>query len=240
MIKVAICDDDAAEAGRIENFVRTYGDFDISVYTNSRKLGWVIEDGADFDLYLLDVVMPNPDGIELARLIRKSDKTAAIIYLTSHNERALEAFHVHASQYLIKPVSYETLCRELDSVLTAVKSRNAKTFLIKTKDGTEAVPFHKIVCCELVNRTLCCITADGEKHRSVTLRTSFKESVSQLCTDSRFIYPHMSFVVNMDYVKSMQGNLLVMNTGADIPITRRAVSNIKEKYLEYFFGGEQE
>lgn len=239
MLKVAICDDDVSEVKKIESFIRVYDDFDITAYTSSKRLANVIRDGAVFDVYLLDVVMPRPDGIELARLIRKMDEKAVIIYLTSHDGRALDAFRVRASQYLSKPVNRETLYRELDTALTAVKAKTSKTFLLKTKDGAEAIPFHRIVCCELEGRVLCCVTADGEKHRSVTLRSSFDDAVSALTADDRFIRPHTSFVVNMDYVKSIQGNFFLMKTGSNIPIARRTLGEIKEKYLRYFFRGEE-
>ncbi|MDR2897912.1 MAG: LytTR family transcriptional regulator, partial [Spirochaetaceae bacterium] len=131
------------------------------------------------------------------------------------------------------------LRRELNTALAAVKARNANTFLLKTKDGTEAIPFHRIVYCELEGRTLCCVTADGEKRRSVTVRTPFDEAVSGLIADERFIRPHTSFAVNMDYIKSMHRDSLIMKTGEKLPITNRALSGIKETYLQYFFGSNR-
>ncbi len=239
MIKVAICDDEAAEAIKIDNFIRAYDDCDIKVYTNSQELAWDIEDGAAFDLYLLDVVMPKPDGIELAQLIRKWDETAVIIYLTSRDDRSLDAFRVFASQYLVKPVSFDTLRHVLDIAILSIKDRNARIFILKHKDGTEAIPFHRIVYCELEDRTLSCLTADNIKHRSTTLRIPFKEAVSPLIQDRRFIRPHTSYVANMDYVQSIQGNTLSMRIGGSIPIAQRALSEIKERYLRHFFRGEQ-
>ncbi len=184
--------------------------------------------------------MPSPDGIELARFIREKDRAAAIIYLTSHDGRSLDAFRVRASQYLIKPVSLDTLRTELDLALTGLKARNGKTFIMKTRDGAFAIPFHNIVNCELVDRSLCCLTADGEKHVSVTLRGPFAEAVAQLLADRRFLGPHTSFLVNMEYVRGIQADMLLMRIGPDIPIAHRLISKIKEKYLQYFFKGEHE
>ncbi len=104
----------------------------------------------------------------------------------------------------------------------------------------EAIPFHRIVYCELESRVLCCVTADGKEHRSVTLRVPFDNSVSALLADNRFIRPHTSFAVNMDYVKSIQGDSLLMKIGGNVPIAHRAIGEIKEKYLHYFFRGEGE
>lgn len=241
MLRVAICDDEAGEVKKIDGFVRAYDDFDIVTYTNSMKFAQDIINGDVFDLYLLDIVMPKPDGIELAHLIRENDERAVIIYLTSHDARALDAYRVRASQYLSKPVNRETLYHELDAALTTMKTKNAKTYILKTKNGTHAIPFHRIIYCELEGRSLSCVTANGEKYRSVTLRASFDEAVAILMADGRFIRPHTSFVVNMDFVKSIEKYSLSMKTGVHIPITHRALSEIKEKYLQYFFNkGEWE
>ncbi len=237
MLRVAVCDDNMDEVRRIEGFVRAYSDFDIAVYTSSGELVNDIDDGSAFDLYLLDIVMPEPDGIELARIIRRSDSAAAIIYLTSHDGHALDAYRVHAAQYLVKPVDRDTLYRELDAAITAIKSRNANTFIIKTKDGAQVVPFHRIAYFELEGRALCCVTSDGEIHRSMTLRTPFDEAVSEIMSDSRFIRPHFSFVVNMDYIKSVNRHSIVMKSGAVIPVSHGAAGEIKEKYTRYFFKG---
>ncbi len=240
MFRVAICDDEPAEVRKVEGCVREYDDFDVSGYTSSLKLAQDLEDGAVFDLYLLDVIMPKPDGIELARIVRNLDATAAIIYLTSHDGRALDAYRVRASQYLTKPVERETLRRELDAALAAAKKRSAKVFLLKTKNGTEVWPFHRIAYCELDGRAVSLVTADGEKQRSVTLRAPFDEAMSPLLAERRFIRPHMSYVVNMDFVTSFMGASLVMKNGETIPVAHRAAAEIKERYLKYFFKSDDE
>lgn len=235
MIRVAICDNEADETKQIEGYVRDGYDFDISVYICSEELWRNVSEGAAFDLYLLDVVMPAPNGIELARMIRENDEAAAIIFLTSHEEHSLAAFRVRASQYLIKPVSHETLRREIDYALITLNAKNKKTFPLKTKDGIQAIPFYKIVCCELKDRTLCLLTSDGQMHESVSLRSSFEEAVAQLLADDRFICPYISVAVNMEYVTNLQRNDLVLKTGGTVPIARRLLTNVKDKYIRHFF-----
>ncbi len=239
MLRVAICDDDAAEVRRVESYVQAYSDFDITTYINSEELAQDIADGTVYDLYLLDIVMPDLDGIELAQIIRRTDNEAAIIFLTSHDGHARAAFHVRAAQYLTKPVGYEMLRREMDIAITTVKERNARTFLLKTNSETIAIPFHRIAYCELVDRALICETATGERHRGVTLRVPFDEAVSELMKDARFLHPHMSFVVNMDFVGSIQGQSLIMRGGMSIPITHGAMKTIKGKYYDYFFKSKE-
>ena len=71
-----------------------------------------------FDLYLLDIIMPNENGIDLGRKIHTIDKGGTIFYLTSSIDFAVDAFSVKASQYLLKPIEQIKLLDALDKVLS--------------------------------------------------------------------------------------------------------------------------
>jgi two-component system response regulator AlgR len=67
----------------------------------------------DPDVVLLDVRMPGMDGIEAARHLTALPEPPAVIFMTAHDEHALEAFETHAVGYLLKPVRKEKLARAL-------------------------------------------------------------------------------------------------------------------------------
>ena len=68
------------------------------------------------DYAFLDVCLRGLPGIELAKVIREYSPTTKIIFCTAHSEYALQAFSVHAAAYLLKPVTPETLRRELSEL----------------------------------------------------------------------------------------------------------------------------
>jgi len=239
MYQIAVCDDDAAERAKIEGFLRSFGGYDISVYAESCKLAEETANGKMFDVYLLDVVMPKPDGIELGSIIRETDESAVIMYLTSHKDRAFDAFSVRATQYLSKPVSRELLYRELNMAICAAQEKKSRILFLKTKTGIKPIPFHLIVYCESESRCLVCLTEDGRKHTGLTLRVPFDEAVMPLLGDERFIRPHTSFLVNMDYVSEIIDGYFVMKTGGKIPIAQKKRQQIINEYTEYFFGGKR-
>ena len=85
------------------------------------------------DIALLDIDMPGMNGLELARRIRDMHPDTAIIFLTGYSEYALDAFQLHASGYLMKPINREKLASEVEYALSGrnrVKVSNvfAKTF----------------------------------------------------------------------------------------------------------------
>lgn len=75
-------------------------------------LSWLKDHAAD--IALLDINLPDMHGLELAARIREIDPTTAIIFLTGYSEYAVDAFKLHASGYLMKPVNKLRLAEEIE------------------------------------------------------------------------------------------------------------------------------
>lgn len=76
------------------------------------------------DVALLDIDMPEINGIELAVELKKTNPGISVIFLTGHSQYAVEAFRIHAQGYLLKPINKEKLLAELEHV----ESLKAKPF----------------------------------------------------------------------------------------------------------------
>ena len=70
------------------------------------------------DIALLDINMPGKNGIALAQAINEASPDTAIIFLTGYAEYAVDAFELHASGYVLKPVNRERLEREVSYALS--------------------------------------------------------------------------------------------------------------------------
>ena len=108
MYKIAICDDDKISLTYIYKIICDYFKdksnlfSEISTFSNANML---LSSSKTFDIYFLDIILPDIDGIEIAKQLRKAGNSGLIIYFTSSKEFALDAFQVEAFQYLLKPVS---------------------------------------------------------------------------------------------------------------------------------------
>ena len=80
------------------------------------------------DLALLDINMPEIDGITLAERIKKLCPHTAILFLTAYREYAFDAYSVHPSGYLLKPVSMEKLAAEVRYVCRTLNRVDASRF----------------------------------------------------------------------------------------------------------------
>jgi DNA-binding LytR/AlgR family response regulator len=76
----------------------------------------------NYDLLMLDVRMPQLDGLELARLLLRFADPPSVVFVTAYDEHALEAFEVRASDYLLKPPSADRLAEALERVCEARSS----------------------------------------------------------------------------------------------------------------------
>ena len=89
-------------------------------------------ENCEYDLALLDIDMPGMNGLELAKNIKEKWPETSIIFLTGYSEYAVEAFSIHASGYLLKPVSVEKLKADIDYALSGKRKNNSGHITVKT------------------------------------------------------------------------------------------------------------
>ena len=89
----------------------------------SEALEWIQVHPAD--VALLDINMPEMNGLKLAAKIKQIRPDTAVIFLTGYSEYTLDAFDVHAVGYLLKPVNRERLTAEIEYATAGKPSRKA-------------------------------------------------------------------------------------------------------------------
>jgi len=78
------------------------------------------------DLMLLDMTMPGMDGLAVARALAKRDNPPAVIFVTAHEDFAVEAFDLEAVDYVLKPVAAERLERAIDRAVARRERQRAE------------------------------------------------------------------------------------------------------------------
>ena len=120
----------------------------------AEALSWLEEERAD--VALLDIDMPGMNGIELARKIQNKRPNIAIIFLTGYSQYALDAYDVHPTAYLLKPLKKEKLAKELVYIASRTEQKNvirieARTFgNFDLLVGGKPVVFRQAKCKELL------------------------------------------------------------------------------------------
>lgn len=236
-MKIIICDDSIKDLIKIEKLLQKYIGFhpdiniDISKYSNPSKLYDEICGKEAADIYILDMLMAEKTGIDIGSQIRKSGSEKVIIYITSSDDFALDAYRVHAARYLLKPIREEDFFEAMDYALSCTETKKGPVYLIKTKEGFTSIPYFKIEYIENASRILDIHLTDGESIKSIFIRKSFDSEIEGLLRDKSFLQIHKSFVINLKYVKKLTQNSVIMESGANLPVSKARSTGVKKEYL---------
>lgn len=239
MIQLAICDDEVKELERTCAMAEAYRaarpelELSLRKFASSYNLLDAIHARGRFDIYLLDILMPELGGIEVGTAIRQRDSAAILIYLTSSPDFALESYSVEAQGYLLKPFEQSALFAALDKALARLDAENQKRLLLQTPGGgIEGVPYSRIVWLEYYQHRLIAHTTDGERVESIVYREPFEQLVAPLMADSRFLKISISLVVNMQHVRGMTFREARLANGERLKISR-SCPGARQAYLNY-------
>ncbi|MFI3171622.1 MAG: LytTR family DNA-binding domain-containing protein [Eubacteriales bacterium] len=229
-MRIAICDDDIKELAIISTMVEQFKEVHcptlIYEVFNSPKslLSKVINQ--EFDILLLDIVMPNMTGIELAQVIRTFDKNLPIIFLTTSPEFAIASYRVHAKDYLLKPIDQHLF---FDVLLNHINTSEAFLF-VKTNDSVMQLPFCDIVHLEVVTRKIQISLVNGS---ILSASGTLAEYEGRLLSYSQFYKPHRSYIVHLQHVIKLDKDGIHTILGAVIPVPKPNFSATKNAYMNY-------
>lgn len=236
MLRCCICDDDSGELRVIqtlaEGFAVAHPEFSLTIeaFSSPCDLWDRITARGDFDLYLLDVLMPQITGLELARAIRARQEEAEIIFLTSSREYALDAFDVAACGYLVKPIDKEKFEQVLLRSVRRLMKPEKSSLLLKTRDGLFRLPFRDLVMVESFNHNRVCTMTDGSHYITSVTLTSLMERLSG---DPRFFSPHRAYIINLDHITALGPGSVHLVDGQRVPVAKNTLPALKQAYVDY-------
>lgn len=241
MIKVAFCDDDMSVLGELKGLLDQYctkrsQKIEYVAFNSSLELLAEIEKGVRYDILFLDVILPNENGISIAKEIRQYDNVVKIIFLTSSSEFAVQSYTVGAYFYQMKPIWEENFFRLMDSAISECQKEQQHSLILRCKSGITRIDLDRLEYCEVIGRTLLFYMENGKVLKGTG---SMDKLYGQLLRYENFVRPHRSFLINMEYIRNISSKAITMKNLAEIPIPHGRCSEIKNLYLEYAFEREQ-
>ncbi len=212
-LKIALCDDIAAEARGLSEFVKDWAEQNghlavTELFPSAESFLFAIED-RDFDVLLLDIEMGGMDGVTLAKKLREQKRKIAIIFVTTHREFYGEGYEVDALHYLIKPVQKDRLFSAL--------SRAAE------KLSVSEPPL--ILSCE------------GETLRLEKSDLLFAEAhlhYLSIHTEKAEYTVKGSYIVSLGAITRISRSSLTLSGGRELPLARGKYDEINRAYIRHF------
>ncbi|WP_417333345.1 LytR/AlgR family response regulator transcription factor [Halarcobacter sp.] len=199
-MKTLIVDDEKLALSRLKRILEEEGISDIT--EASTPLDAIKEaTKSKFDIAFLDISMPTMSGLDLANTLLEMNPNTFIIFQTAHEEYALEAFKSGGMDYLLKPISNETVNKCLEKIGKYIDTKVNETKKIVAKRG------NKIYLISLDD--IYYIKADLDeviikiKETDAYVRKKIGD-MEKILSDKNFFRVHRSYIVNVDKIKSMQ------------------------------------
>ncbi len=224
-----IVDNDESSRLILENFISQfkYLELKASLETGIEAFNFLSEN-PDVNILLLDIDMPEMNGIELIRAIPKKPET---IFISAHEQFAVEAFELGAQDYLMKPFSFERFARAIQRV--SVNLNQSYKELIPNREHNEIfvksnARFHKLSYDEILFiealADYVLVNTTTSKH---IVYSTMKAMEEKLAGDT-FMRIHRSFIINKNKIQQVENSAVIVN-GKEIPVSKTYQNLLFEK-----------
>jgi two-component system LytT family response regulator len=235
-IKVVIAEDEPRNIDILKDILENHCDnVDIVGTATSVKKAVEVIGETTPDVLFLDIEMPPHKGFEV--LEKFSPVNFDVIFITAHEEYALQAIKFAALDYLLKPISVQEVqaalkkvnrnrngqSNELAAILKEYLKDKEQTFskiVIPSNDGYNVIDLNNIIYCEACDSYTKIHTNEAKVH---LISKPLKE-YDELLSDKGFYRVHKSFLVNVNHIRKIIkgiGAAVIMSDKTNIPISMR-------------------
>lgn len=212
-MRVLVCDDEKLARDRLARLVSDIDEVEVVGEAANGREAVMESQRLQPDVVLLDIRMPEMDGLEAAGHLLRGEQPPAVVFCTAYDEHALQAFKVHAVDYLLKPVSRQDLAdaleraRSLNRVQLAAlgdelhedqKDGRRRHISARTHRGIELVPVDDIRYFMADQKYVTVRYGEGE----VLIDETLKELEDEF--GEQFVRIHRNALVSVNHIEGME------------------------------------
>lgn len=205
-LNVAVVDDlpDEVDAlGKlVERYCRKRG-YEVTLNKFNDSIRFIANYKSVYDLVFLDIDMPDMNGMDVARNLRRIDAEVSLVFVTNLAKHAICGYEVDADDFIVKPVRYENLELKLDRILRKHRVKD-KPYVTVYDDGLlKYVPISNVRYVEVIKHSIIYHMTDGNYEKRGSLKAE-----AQLFEENGFAQCNKSVLVNLRYVLGITGYTL--------------------------------
>lgn len=242
MVRIAICDDLREQLELIQKAVQSYfkdKKEPIKVFTYQNAMDFVddFEKNGNFDIVLLDICMPGLLGTDIAAEMRKKKSRAEIVFLSTSEEFAVEAFAVRAAHYLVKPFTRAAFDQAMDRVMDSIRQRHSGKIVFRlVGGGIQVEEINALLYIESNGHIQQVYMADHSMVETRQPLSSLFDTLESMAP-GQFVSPGKGYVVNQSAIRLIKSDYIEIQ-GHKIPLAKRKYRQFQEQYLKFIFGQE--
>ncbi len=224
---LAICEHDPIQAKELGEYVSKLPDIDILYYPCGRALLRALRKGQRFDFVLLELELPDKNGLEIARILRACQPKADLVLISSESEHVTRAFSLGAAQFFLRPITEKMFLWEMERLIYRYKIEK-RSWCVHTKSTVYRLAPLEIIYVKSERRHLVIQT----KNQAIEVPGRLN-AIEKDLEAYGFARCHQGFIVNMQHVHAIEDNQLRCSFGKRVPVSHRMRQRFEAIYTEY-------
>ena len=233
-MRIAICEDNREHAEILKEMVNHWAahvniEVDIGYYSSAEQFLFYMQEDAHYDLAFLDIQLEKMNGLQLAKMIRKEDRTMFLIFTTGEKGYALSGYEVSAFRYLIKPLKEKDIMDTLTKANRLLETNKKDAIIVNCGNVARRIYKNEIYYIEVDDHYIILHL----KEEDIRFKAKLRDFESQF-QEPRFCKCHRSYIVNLHYVSKISREGLVLDGETNLPISRGCWDAINRCYMAYY------
>jgi two-component system, LytTR family, response regulator LytT len=230
-MKIGVCDDNQLYLNQLVSTLQSYispsKDIIIEALTPEQLETSISNRCFSYDILISDIDMGNYNGIDFASKINDMSPNCIIIFISNYLNYATEVYDVAHIYFVLKSEAKERLPKALSKALALHNERVAKSILIRYQNTEYRIFLSEITHIEALGRYLYIHDTKGTYKCIQSLKSIMNE------LSSSFARCHNSYLVNMQYIHSINRSNCVLKNGITIPISQTYSRDFQAAYIAY-------
>lgn len=231
-MNIVVCDDNLNIISEIKEMLNEYSaiknvPLEISAFDNGNA---VLDSNENYNIAILDVEMPDMNGIALGEELRKRNKQIVLIYLTAHSQYLDSALNLNAARFFEKPIDKDRFFSGMDNALERIDNTTINFFIRDDKTQVR-ITAESIIYIEISHRKTKVVTEDKTYFTTHTL-DYFKDRL----VSSIFAQPHKSYIINFNFITAYERGEIVLGSQYKIPVSRSKQTEFHKSFVRFMEG----
>ncbi len=232
MYRIVICEDDITQIAFLRECILKSlegisSQIELFEFNSGEELLETNLEG--IDIFFLDIKMLQLTGMDVAKIIRETNDTSEIIFITSIVDYIQEGYKVRAYRYLLKPIDFGDLNESILSCISDIIKKRENFMLIENKGIINKILINSIMYIEVRKKVLTIHTKNDTYYTKNSM-----DKIELELEKYNFFRCHKSYLINLEYIQFICKNTVVI-TDEDVPVSKYRMADLKKK-LTYVLG----
>lgn len=233
MFNILICDDELSVCTHLEKIFADYAlnnklEIMTEIFLTGQTLLDFLKENPSMDLLFLDIVLPDINGAEIGKKIREEleNETVQIVFISAQSQYAMQLFPSRPFDFLIKPLERDMIISLFEKYRQLYEKKKL-FFEYRVGKRMEKVLLSEIMYFMCEKRKICIATT----REKIYFYGNIKKIHRELNADG-FWSVHVSFIINVRYVKIFRNNEIVMCNDYIVPVSQTYKKDVRRKIME--------